>query len=253
MLKTSCPLLGLLLFVGCASPSTHRMPVVHGSHAPVFAGDPPRTTEPAQRPQELRRGLPVQERWDVNSPWMQGHFGFSKYTTAEVNDGSTIIDGDRGDLDQMPAIGGGGQWKLGGERIDYGLEGLFSISGRGGVTAFAIGGGGGAVVVDVDLLLLELYGGPFVNVFLGEKFRVYGSVGPLFQFAEYDQRGGGLNNDGSGFGVGTYARAGVEYLLPGATWLGIGARWSDTTVDLGAVGDLDTEGFQGLITVTRSY
>ena len=81
-----------------------------------------------------------------------------------------------GELDQLPLLGGGGQWKLGGRRVDLGLEGLLGLSGRADAEAFAIGGGGAAVAVDVDLLLIDVYGGPFASMFLGDKLRVYAAA-----------------------------------------------------------------------------
>ena len=159
---------------------------------------------------------------------------------------------DDGDLDELPVIGGGAQWKLGGERVDFGLEGLMSFSWRANAEAFVIGGGGAAVAVDVDISLFELYGGPFASLFLGDKLRLHGAAGPILQFADYEQEGGGLADDGSGFGAGWYARTGLEFVLPARTLLGFGVRWSDSTVDLGSgLGDLELEGLQAVVTVSR--
>ena len=125
-----------------------------------------------------RRGLV----WFPGQPLMQGFIGFSGFERVAVEDsGPVSIDGDDGELDELPLIGGGAQWKVGGRRIDLGLEGLLSFAGRADAEAFVIGGGGGAVAVDVDLLLFDLYGGPFASVFLGEKLRLYGAAGPLMQ------------------------------------------------------------------------
>ncbi|MFN0242760.1 MAG: hypothetical protein ACKVWV_07685 [Planctomycetota bacterium] len=200
--------------------------------------EPPRTSRPT---------------WEVGQSLMQGYFGVSEYDTVEVDGGSgATIEGDEGELDDLPVLGGGAQFKLGGERLDYGLEGLFSFAGSANAAAFAVGGGGAVIAVDVDLMLFDLYGGPFVSTFLGEKLRVYASVGPLMQWAVYDQSGGGLDADGDGFGYGAYARAGFEFVLPSRTMLGLGMRWSDSKIDLGGdVGDLDIEGAQLLFTVSR--
>lgn len=196
--------------------------------------------------------IPQRPRWSISEAYLQGFIGVSQFKTAEVTGGPIDVDGDDGDLDQVPYIGGGGQWKLGGERFDWGLEGMLGFGGRANTTAFVAGGGGALIAVDVDLLILEFYGGPFINRFIGDKLRVYGAAGPLFQFVDYDQKGATIQDDsGTGFGFGGYARAGFEFLLPNHMWLGIGVRWSDTTVDLGTVGDLDMEGFLGLITLTR--
>jgi len=192
-------------------------------------------------------------QWHIGQPLMQGFFGASLFERVEIDtDGPGEVDGDRGELDELPVIGGGGQWRLGGERLDLGLEGLMSLAWRGDAEAFVVGGGGAAVAVDVDVFVFELFGGPFASVFLGEKLRLYGAAGPLMQWADYSQSGNGLGDDGSGFGVGWYARTGLEFALPSRTWLGFGARWSDSSIDLGgSLGDLELEGLQLALTVSR--
>ena len=67
----------------------------------------------------------------------------------------------------LPVLGGGAQWKLAGERLDLGLEALLSFSSRSNLQAFSSSGGTTTVAFDVDLLLVELYGGPFVSKFIG--------------------------------------------------------------------------------------
>jgi len=197
-------------------------------------------------PIRRRPGLP----WEVSQALMHGFVGATSYSKVEAADGA--VEGDRGDVDQLPLIGGGAQWKLGGRRVDLGLEGLLSLAGRANAAAFAVGGGGAVVAIDVDLYLLEFFGGPFASVFLGDKLRLYGGVGPLVQFADYQQSGNGMSDDGSGFGVGWYARTGLELVLPNRSLIGLGVRWSATRVDLGGSLDtLDIEGIQGVLTVSR--
>jgi len=194
--------------------------------------------------------------WAPEQPVMQGFFGAGTYDTFQRTGGSTPdVDG-AGDSTQVPVIGGGAQWKLGGERVDYGLELMFSFGGRANATAFAVGGGGAAVAVSVDMLAFELYGGPFVSCFVGERSRVYVSAGPLMEWADYSQEfaSAGTSDSGTGFGTGFYARTGFEFALSDNTLLGLGLRWSEATVDLGAgLGDLDVEGFQFVLTVTEGF
>ncbi len=217
----------------------------------------PREPEPQSSPRPPQQPLPIPRRsepvWRPGQPLMHGFLGVSSFEHVEADGGAAgSIDGDEGDLDELPLIGGGAQWLLGGERIHYGLEGLLSFSWRGDTEAFVIGGMGAAIAVDIDLLLFELYGGPFASMFLGDKLRLYGAAGPLLQFADYSQSGNGLGDDGSGFGAGWYARSGLEFVLPSRTLIGFGLRWSDTTVDLdGNIGDLEIEGLQAMLTVSR--
>jgi len=183
---------------------------------------------------------------------MQGFFGVSEYQNVEREGGSSPdVDGDEGDLDEFPLLGGGAQYKFGGERLDYGLEGLFSFGGSANSTAI-VGSGGAAVAIDVDLLIFDFYFGPFISTFVGDSVRLYAGAGPLFEWADYEQSDATGTDNGSGFGFGTYARTGIEFVIPGGTMLGVGVRWSDTSVDLGSdLGDLEMDGFQVLFTVSR--
>jgi hypothetical protein len=194
-------------------------------------------------------------RWARGQTVMQGFFGVTEFDDFAVDGGSFgQIDGGGEDAAELPLLGGGAQTKLGGDKIDFGLEGIFSMGWRSNATAFAIGGGGAAIAVDVDTFLLELYGGPFANMFLGEVGRVYASVGPLVEWADYDQEIGGAHDSGSGFGFGFYARTGIEFAIGRRTMLGVGTRWSDSTIDLdGGLGDLEMQGFQFLVTVTQGF
>jgi hypothetical protein len=230
----------------CATPAAPALLAAVPSASPEPSGGLPPRQQPF--PPQRARG----HAWDPGEPLMHGFFGFSKFQDVEVDgSGGGRIDGDRGDLDEIPVLGGGAQWKMGGERLDYGLEGLLSFGWKGDAEAFVVGGGGAAVAIDVDLLLFELFGGPFLSAPLGDHVRLYGAAGPLLQFADYSQSGA-LDDDGSGFGVGWYARTGFEFHVGGGTLIGFGARWSDSEVDLGSgLGDLQIEGLQGVLTVSR--
>jgi hypothetical protein len=259
-MKISISLLSLCL-AGCATvnspgpdPDLRPMPSTldswtdaeptssHGQvGAPPLRSSPPSTSEGFE--------------WKKGQAVMQGFLGSSFYDkVSREGGGSATVDGDNGDVDQMPVIGGGAQWKLGGNNVDVGGELFISLEGRANAAAFAVGGGGAAVAVDVDLLIVDIYGGAFVSKFLGNKLRAYAGIGPLMQFANYDQDFGTTHDSGSGFGFGGYARAGLEFALASRTMIGIGARWSDSTVDLGGgLGDLEIEGTQLMFTVTQGF
>lgn len=195
--------------------------------------------------------------WPVGATLAQGYFGVFYLDSAQVSGGTTPpIDPSDDSLSTMPTIGGGMQYKLGGSRVSWGLEGMIDFAGRADAVAFYSGSGGALLAVDVDLFSLGLGGGPFVSAFLGDRLRVYAAAGGLMQWAWYEQAGASEadTGEGDGFGAGYYTRAGIEYLLPtNATLLGIGGRWSDSTVDLsGGLGQIDLTGTQILVTVTRS-
>ncbi len=198
-------------------------------------------------------GRPHRQYWQPGIPLLQGYLGATQLETLERTGGSTPpVDGSDESSSQFPTIGGGAQWKIAGNHIDFGFEGLLGFGGRANGGAFVVGGGGAAVAVNIDLLLFELYGGPFVSVFLGERLRAYLAAGPVMQWASYDQDGP-QSSSGTGFGTGVYARTGLELRTSPGTLVGLGVRWLDTTIDLDSgLGDLDVEGFQFVLTVTRS-
>jgi len=191
-------------------------------------------------------GRPV---WHDGQTLLQGYFGVSDYRKVRVDAiGAPDVESDDA---QLPLIGGGAQLKLGGGRLDAGLEGMISFTSRADIAAFAASGSGAVVAVDVDLLLVDLYGGPFLSVFLGDRLRVYAATGPLMEWASYGQSGNGADDEGTGFGTGAYARGGLEWVLGPDVMLGFGLRWSDSTVDLGQMGDMELDGVQYMVTLSR--
>jgi opacity protein-like surface antigen len=185
---------------------------------------------------------------------MQGFVGVSRLESVTLDQSGTApVEIDDTELDDVPFVGGGAQWKLGGTNVDLGVEGLFALGWKSNVEAFYLGGGGAVVAVDVDTLLVDLSVGPFASVFLGDKTRVYVGAGPIVQFLNYDQEEdlSGLSESGSGFGVGAYARTGIEFRISPTSLLGFGVRYTDSEIDLDdGLGDFDVEGFQGFLTMT---
>lgn len=208
---------------------------------------------PPQAPRTVPGGPagPASSQWRRGGAVLQGYFGAALLETVERTGGSRPpVDGDA----ELPIIGGGGQWKLAGDRVDFGLEGLLGFGWRSGAGAVAIGGGGAAVAVDIDLLMFELYGGPFASMFLGDGLRAYAGAGPLMQWAHYEETSAFDDGDSSGFGVGWYARTGLEFVVGGGSMIGVGARWSDSEVDLDSgLGDLELEGLQIVLTFSQRY
>ncbi|HVS19961.1 MAG TPA: hypothetical protein VMT18_15255 [Planctomycetota bacterium] len=196
------------------------------------------------------------EHWPVGRSLWQGYIGVLVLEAAAVSGGTTPpIDLADDAFEMLPSLGGGAQYKLGGERASWGIEGMVDFAGRSDGVAFYSGAGGALLAVDVDLATLALCGGPFVSLVVGEKVRVYAAGGGLMQWTWYDQTGASAADtaDGNGFGAGYYARAGFEYLLPNHTLLGLGGRWSDARVDLsGDLGHMELRGTQVLLTVSRS-
>jgi hypothetical protein len=192
-------------------------------------------------------------QWAPGQALLQGFFGAAFMDQINIDTGSnTTIENNGTTI--LPVIGGGGQWKLSGDKVDFGIEGMFSMGWQANATAVAVGGGGAAVAVDFGLLLVDLYGGPFVSMFLGDKTRVYVAAGPLLEWASYDQSSGFTSTYANGFGAGVYARTGIEFLMASQTLIGLGVRWSKSTVSLNNnLGNMDLEGLQAVLTVTRGF
>ncbi len=251
--------LSLVCAAGCAAPNPSAPSRRLESVPPERLESPsPQATTYQIQSTQARSTIPFEAPpypgWFIGQPLFQGFFGASLLEQVDITSGGNVeVDGDDGSLDQLPLIGGGAQWKLAGDDVDVGLEGLFSFSGRANAEAFAFGGGGAVVAIDVDLLLIDVYGGPFVSLDLGDHARIYGAGGPVMQFADWDQElDDDTREDGDGFGTGFYARAGIEFEIPTGDFIGFGVRWSDTTVDLsGGLGDLEIEGVQVVFTVSR--
>jgi len=201
---------------------------------------------PAADAQGPQRG-PSGPRWRKGQALQQGYIGVSTYDKIERDGGRfPNVDGDRGNLDEMFMLGGGGQWKLNDDKLDFGLEAFLQLQGRGNAEGFIIGGGGAAVAVDVDLFIFDFYGGPMISTFLGDSLRLYAGAGPTIGWAFYDQ----AIADGSGFGYGLYVRTGLDIVL-GRFMIGGATRWTDAHYDLGGgLGDIDVNGFQWMITFT---
>lgn len=254
---SSSLLLLLLLFGACATTPRRELadglPIRPAPAEPTVATAPGESTSP-----EVARPVPFAaaasgSRWRLGEALLQGYFGAVLYE-GERSGGSRPSVGMDYDEMQLPTLGGGGQWKLAGEHVDFGLEGMLAFNWRAGASAYVVGGGGATVAVDVDLFVFDLYGGPFASVFLGDRVRAYASAGPLMQWAQYEESS--LTGDGSssGFGLGVYARAGLEFAVSPNSLVGFGVRWSDAEVDLGGdSGDLDVSGIQLAVTFSQFY
>ncbi len=254
-------LFGTLVITACASvppgagfprqpsPDSARYPV---TSANATAAAPGSLEASAPLPAPATQGQ-SSGSWRRGEVAMQGYLGVGLYeASAKGGAFSSLQDEDA----TFPSLGGGGQWKLGGDKIDFGLEALLGFSWEAGATGFAAGSGGAAVFVEFDLLLFDLYGGPFVNVFLGDQMRLYAGAGPLLQWAFYDQDSSILaaSGDGSGFGFGYYARTGFEFEVAKGNMLGFGARWSESEVDLdGNLSDLQVDGLLFVLTLSQGF
>ena len=145
------------------------------------------------------------------------------------------------------------------KKVEVGYEAGFSLGWQSDRNAIVIDTGTVLITADNDLRLFDISGGLFVATTIFDRLRLYGGAGPLAQFGRVDlELGQDINGDGSvaesGFGVGYYARTGIDLALAGSTSVGIVVRWVDSKLDFGSRFEkLDIEALQYGIAVTTGF
>lgn len=244
-------LMGTASLMGCAGTPPLLKPLVSGSTELE-----PRIALPqGQRVPASSSGSGILENWQQPGLIAQGFLGLSWFGEIERQDSSSgRVDGSSEDLALLPLGGGGIQRVLAGGQVGYGYEIMLSGSGRNGERLSRATPAGGSAQVNVDLLLLDMHVGPLLSAQLGGGWRLYGSLGPVLQFAQWDETEGGIERNTKGFGLGAYARIGLDYARTESEWIGLSLGWLDTEVDLGAgLGDFEASGVQLVLTLSQVY
>ncbi|MFT7671252.1 MAG: hypothetical protein ACI8X5_003969 [Planctomycetota bacterium] len=191
----------------------------------------------------------------------QGMIGASFLSGLERNGGEDPPKaGDSSYPETFPLIAGAVQTALGGEGLNYGFEIGASLGFQTGEGFVAVSGNQGLIVaVDIDLLLVDLFGGPFISVPLTDRARLYVGAGPLVQFGSYSHEelegeSNEISGHGTGLGFGWNARAGAEIAVGGTMMLGFGARWLDSRIGLSdGLGTLDVVGTQVFVSISTGF
>lgn len=173
------------------------------------------------------------------------------------------------DVSLIPQFGGAWMTKpWGGDRFQAGLECSFLLGMRFDKLNYLYAGGQGIYVsLSVSMWTVDLAGGVYANIFLdsGKKVRIYAGAGPLINYANYrtesDYSTDGTNSvpadvsDGeSAFGIGVYARTGVEFRIHYRGTVGLGARGSWSNVDFTEYGgSSELVGLAGFVTYTAGF
>ncbi|MDF7826125.1 hypothetical protein P4B35_18990 [Pontiellaceae bacterium B12227] len=183
------------------------------------------------------------DSWDENYT-VSGLLGAVQYENLKLNP-EDAADGAKVDLALLPQVGGAWHSLPKGERFQYGLEATFLLGFRFDKVNYAYLGGGGAYVsLSTSMWMFDLAGGAYASLFLteSEKVRIYAGGGPLMVFAsyrterEYDNGDPDQNDTESAFGLGLYARTGIEFRIHRKGMLGLGARANWSSVDFSNVG-----------------
>ncbi len=149
------------------------------------------------------------------------------------------------DLSIIPQLGAGWGTLPKGDRFQYGLECSFLLGFMADNISFSSSGGLTTIRISTSMWMFDLAGGPYASLFLDKKrkVRIYAAGGPLMTYADYqsereeDGTGGGTyDNNESAFGIGLYARTGLEFRIYEAGMLGLGVRGSWANIDFTEVG-----------------
>jgi len=148
------------------------------------------------------------------------------------------------DLSIIPQLGAGWGTRPKGERLQYGLECSFLLGFMADDISFTSAGSGNYVKISADMWMFDLAGGPYASLFIDKnnKVRIYAAGGPLLTYASYRSEReeatipGNVDSNESAFGLGLYARTGVEFRIYDKGMLGLGVRGSWASVDLSEVG-----------------
>jgi hypothetical protein len=170
------------------------------------------------------------------------------------------------DLSTMPYLGIAGQFPLGRGETHVGIDASLLVGWRSDDTSVSAGNGQARIEIDSDLWLADVAIGLYAQTILGERWRLYGAAGPMLLFGEYsdDTTEEDLtvtpttetedSNSDSAFGVGGYAKLGLEYRLSGDAFMGIAVRGITTNLEFDqALESGSLTGLQGFITFTRAY
>lgn len=169
----------------------------------------------------------------------------------------------KADLSLIPQVGGAWMTLPKGDWLQVGLETSFLLGFQvDKITYASIGGDGLYVSVSASMWMFDLAGGAYANLYLdpGRRVRLYAGGGPLMVYAsyhtesEFDDGSDEVDTTESAFGVGVYARTGIEFRIHQRGMLGIGARGTWNSVDFSDVGgQSEMSGVAGFVSYTAGF
>lgn len=192
-------------------------------------------------------------------PRVTGIVGITEISALDLDLGSRVGDTTDDASLSTPLIGAQFMYPVRRQRLEWGYEGGFSLGWKNDTNAYVIDTGTVLVQADNEMFLLDFSGGLYVAKTLGQRVRIYGAAGPLMQFGSVDLDldqpiNGDDSLDGSGVGLGYYARTGIDIeARPGTSW-GLTLRWVDSRFDMGgSLGRMDVEAVQLGLAVTTGF
>ena len=206
----------------------------------------------------------------ISRTYFQAYLGAAGFaeesmTFAEVSDSDpeTIS---TTDLSSLPYLGLSAQFALAPGKTHVGIDSSLLFGWRSDDSSVAAGNGQLKVEIDSKLWLLDVAMGLYAQTFLGERWRLYGALGPMLLFADYSDDSTEADQTASPpvdkkesysdseFGVGGYAKLGLEYALSSDAYIGVAVRGITTNLEFErAIDDDGLQGLQGFVTFTRAY
>jgi hypothetical protein len=205
----------------------------------------------------------------AGGPYLQGLVGAGTFAADSLTFRlPPAASGEEKDLSTMPFLGFIGQHLFAGDRTQVGVEGGVLFGWRSRSSSVLVGQNQAVVRIDSSFGLLDLSAGVCLNQRLGPRWRFTLAAGPAMVFAEYDAdedirtaagaadpaaaavRGGSESE----FGVGGYARAGLEYEFAPQALVGFSVRGLATNMEFANTVDSSrVRGVQAFVTFTRNF
>jgi len=217
--------------------------------------------------------LPASDGWaadDFPPTYVQAFIGAAEFDEEQMTFSETSSDdpasATTNDLSSMPFLGVGGQYAFSEGNTHFGLDGTILVGWRSRDSSVAAGNGQARVKLDTDLWLIDLAMGVYAQTIFGDHWRVYVAAGPLMLFGEYAEEAeeddpevttneeSEHSSSDSGFGIGGYARAGLEYRLANNAFMGLCVRGVVSNLEFdGALDDSGLSGVQGFLTYSQPF
>jgi len=198
--------------------------------------------------------------------WEEGYNVQALLGAAKFEGLKFAVDGasEKIDLSLFPQFGGAWGTTPIGDYFQYGLECSFLFGFMADDVSFRSTTSVGTLIrISASMWMIDFAGGGYMSLYLNKSrsLRVYLAGGPLMTFFNYRSQEDDEasipeyeDQDESAFGIGLYARTGVEFRVYDAGMLGMGIRGTWNTVNFSDVGgNSDLTGVAAFISFTAGF
>jgi len=170
----------------------------------------------------------------------------------------------REDLSTQPTVGLAGQYPINPGVLELGIEGSALFGWHSRRTTIVSNLNQTNIRIEASFWLADLSAGLYAGRSLGENWRAYAALGPTLLFADYSEDRTSspdplpaqdtVDNGSSEFGVGGYARLGLEYQLTPGGYVGVCLRGMASNLAFdGPASGSKVAGVQGFVTFSRWF